>query len=69
MGVALTVAERAKKYIRFMRLGTRCVAVGRSREVPFLEVLNNGKYYGGHSVPCVMAVVESLAALWRPRPL
>ena len=50
-----------------MRLGTRCVAVGRSGEVPLLEVLNNGKYiYGRHSVPCVMAVVESLAALRRP---
>ena len=40
MGVVLTVAERAKK----VRLGTRCVAVGRSGEVPLLEVLNNGKY-------------------------
>ena len=41
MGVVLTAAERA----RFHHLGTRCVAVGRSREVPLLEVLNNGKYY------------------------
>ena len=42
------------------------MAVGRSREVPLLEVLNNGQVYGRHSVPCAMAVVESLAALWRP---
>ena len=43
MGVVLTVAERAK-INRKVRLGTRCVAVGRSGEVPHLEVLNNGKY-------------------------
>ena len=43
MGVVLTVAERAK-INRKVRLGTRCVAVGRSGEVPLLEVLNNGKY-------------------------
>ena len=43
MGVVLTVAERAKINGK-VRLGTRCVAVGRSGEVPLLEVLNNGKY-------------------------
>ena len=65
MGVVLTVAERAK-INRKVRLGTRCVAVGRSGEVPLLEVLINGSIYGKHSVPCVIAVVESLAALRRP---
>ena len=65
MGVVLTVAERAK-INRKVRLGTRCVTVGRSGEVPLLEVFNNGSIYGRHSVPCVMAVVESLAALRRP---
>ena len=59
--MVLTVAERAK-INRKVRLGTRCVAVGRSGEVPLLEVLNNIR----HSVPCVMAVLESLAALRRP---
>ena len=43
MGVVLTVAERAKKSA-LGQLGMRCVAVGRSGEVPLLEVLNNGKY-------------------------
>ena len=61
MGVVLNVAERAK-INRKVRLGTRCVDVGRSGEVP----LYNGSIYGRHSVPCVMAVVESLAALRRP---
>ena len=42
MGVVLT-AERAK-INRKVRLGTHCVAVCRSGEVPLLEVLNNGKY-------------------------
>ena len=65
MGVVLTFSERAK-INRKVRLGTRCVAVGRSGEVPLLEVFNNGSIYGRHSVPCVMAVVESLAALRRP---
>ena len=37
--------------------------VSRSREVPLLEVLNNGMCM---EVPCVMAVVESLVALRRP---
>ena len=41
MGVVFDVDERAKN-VCFMRFGTRCVAVGRSREVPLLEVLNNG---------------------------
>ena len=62
MGVVLTIAERAK-INREVRLG---VAGGRSGEVPLLEVLNNGSIYGRHSVPCVMAIVESLAALRRP---
>ena len=53
------------KINRKVRLGTRCVAVGRSGEVPLLEGFN-GSIYGRHSVPCVMAVVESLAALRRP---
>ena len=44
MGVVLTVAERAK-INRKVRLGTRCVAVGRRGEVPLLEVLINGSIY------------------------
>ena len=39
--------------------------VGLSREVPLLEVLNNGSIQKTF-VPCVMTVVESLAALWGP---
>ena len=58
--------DRCEKINRKVRLGTRCLAVGRSGEVPLLEVLNNSSIYGRHSVPCVMAVVESLAALLRP---
>ena len=41
MGVVLTVAERAK-INRKVCLETRCVAVGRSGEVPLLEVFKNG---------------------------